>query len=313
MDPLAPIKALADETRLRLFAVLSSYELNVNELTALFGMGQSRISRHLRILSDAGLVAVRRQGQWSFYRGQASRSRASRLASGMMELLGDWPVLADDLGRASALIANRNSESRRFFADVSGKRWSALKLELDGGADLDGQVIDWLEERETVADIGCGMGDLLLRLAGLCRHVIGVDHAPAMLEQLRVRVLEEKRAIDLRIGDVSHLPLGDGEADALVLNMVLHHLPQPGTVFHELARVTRNGGQLLLAELDVHSRESVARQFGDVWMGFSQSDLRDWLEQAGWEIDRKQNQNIGLGLKAHLISARKKKNKEVFA
>ncbi len=305
MDYVFPLKALADETRLRLFAVLTRHELNVNELTALFAMGQSRISRHLRILSDAGLIVLRRQGQWSFYRRNRSDAGLLGMTDGIMAWLETWPDLVEDLAGAASLIAARNQESRRFFATVAGKNWTAMKNELDGGADLDGRIVDWLENKGTVADIGCGMGDLLLRLAGICRHVIGVDHAPAMLEQLQARLRDNQASVDLRIGDAAHLPLGDGEADVMILNMVLHHLPQPDSVFRELTRVTRGGGQLLVAELDSHSQDNLARRFGDVWHGFAGSDLIEWLKQAGWTPTRHECLPIGLGLKAHLISAKK--------
>jgi len=305
MDYMAPIKALADETRLRLFAVLARHELNVNELTDLFSMGQSRISRHLRILSDAGLLELRRQGQWSFYKREKIDSQVNEMAEKVIALVAGWPKLRDDLDRASALISARNLESKRFFADIAVKRWEAMKADLDGGADLDGYIIDWLEENGTVVDVGCGMGDLILRLKDHCRYVIGVDHAPTMLEQVRNRLHENQVGIDLRIGDAAHLPLGDGEADALILNMVLHHLPQPDRVFRELGRVTRQGGQLLVAELDAHGLDSVARRYGDVWMGFSEPDLRDWLTQGGWELNRCRSVAIGLGMSSHIISAKK--------
>ncbi len=305
MDCMAPIKALADETRLRLFTVLASHELNVNELTALFSMGQSRVSRHLRILSDAGLVSSRRQGQWTFYRGDAADLRVNSMAERVIALVEDWPELKDDHSKAAALISTRSSESTRFFADIAAKRWSAMKDELDGGADLDGQLMAWLDENGTVADVGCGMGDLLLRLCGHCHHVIGVDHAPTMLEQLRMRLQEKQSGVDLRIGDAAHLPLGNNEADALILNMVLHHLPQPQTVFTELSRVTRQGGQLLVAELDTHTRNTVAKRYGDVWLGFSQADLFDWLKRGGWELGRSRMLSIGLGMRSHIISAKK--------
>lgn len=305
MDYLAPIKALADETRLRLFSVLSRHELNVNELTLLFAMGQSRISRHLRILSDSGLLSSRRQGQWIFYRRQADDAKLNEMSRALASLVEGWPELQGDLSRAAAIVSSRISESKRFFDSIAERNWEEMKSELDGGADLDGRIIDWLEERGTVADIGCGTGDLLLRLGAHCRHMIGVDHVPPMLEQARSRVSEKYPTADLRIGDVSHLPLGDGEADALVMNMVLHHLPQPEAVFPELARVTRQGGQLILAELDSHAREGVARRYGDVWLGFSDSDLGVWLDRGGWQPLRRQLLPIGFELRAHLISAKK--------
>lgn len=306
MDYLAPIKALADETRLRLFSVLARHELNVNELTSLFSMGQSRISRHLRILSDAGLVSSRRQGQWIFYRRKTEDRKVNEMSGGVISLVEGWPELEDDLSRASAIVAARISESKRFFASVNERNWEEMKSDLDGGVDLDGRIVDWLEERGTVADIGCGTGDLLVRLRTVCRHVIGVDHVPQMLERARSRLAENSSSVDLRIGDVSHLPLGDGEADAMVMNMVLHHLPQPEAVFAELARVTRHGGQLIVAELETHALESVTRRFGDVWQGFSGSDLMDWLDRGGWRTVRHEVIPIGLGIRAHLVSAKKK-------
>lgn len=306
---MAPIKAIADETRLRLLLVLAEVELNVNELTKLFDMGQSRISRHLRILSDAGLVSSRRQGQWSFYRRNGSDGRVVAMTDGVMAIIGNWTEPQMDLVRAREIVRSRSQTSDMFFSDMAAKKWAKLKEELTGPVDLDAQILEWLEERGTVADIGCGTGDLLLQLQKVCRHAIGVDHVPAMLGELKRR-LTEPGTVDVRIGDVYHLPLRDGEADALVLNMVLHHLAQPDRVFSELKRVTRPDGQLLLVELDVHTQADVARRYGDVWMGFSGSDLENWLLEGGWSIVRKQGVGIGLGLRAHIISAKNTKKYE---
>ncbi|MBN1938372.1 MAG: ArsR family transcriptional regulator, partial [Candidatus Aminicenantes bacterium] len=185
--PLPGLKALADETRLRLFQLARVYELNVNEIVEALGMGQSRISRHLKILSEAGLLTARRDGMWTFYRASAS-PESSRFAAAVGA--PESGPFARDLDRARLIRDERARESKRFFDAVAGD-WRDMKRSLIGEADLDAFILRHLPRCTVAADLGCGSGDqipLLLKKAG---RVIGVDRAPQMLEEARRRNLAE--------------------------------------------------------------------------------------------------------------------------
>ena len=135
----------------------------------------------------------------------------------------------------------------------------------------------------TVVEIGVGTGALLTELAAKASRVIGVDHSPAMLEEARRRVTEHSvSGIELRLGEMTHLPLPDASASCALLNMVLHHAADPPAVLTEIRRVLAPDGMLLIADLARHEREAVREQLADQWLGFDEAELAGWLKGAGF-------------------------------
>lgn len=283
-------KALADESRLRILAVLARHELNVREMTGLFGMGQSRVSRHLKILVDGGLVSPRRDGAWVFY-STVSEGPGAAFIAALAPFMGPEagePFQAD-LAAAERILAERKAASKRFFDDVAHD-WDRLNLEILGDLDLAAQVAKRLDALmpagvRTAVDMGCGtgmlLGSLLEHMNGHPGRVIGVDNAPNMLELAKKRFAPEGDRVSLRIGDLEHLPLADGEADFGVMSMVLHHLADPPAGVAEAARVITPGGALVLADLASHSSEAMRGRFGDLWLGFTKEEVERWLADAG--------------------------------
>ncbi len=275
--PLPWFKALADETRLRLLRILSRHELSVGEIVAVLGMGQSRVSRHLGILVGCGLLASRREGAWTFYsvpgEGEAARFR---------EALAPWLEQAGpeaDLTAVDAVLRERRLETRRFFNAIAPD-WAALRREVLGEVDPGGLVREVMPEGVArAADLGCGPGDLLPVLAERSASVIGVDSSRSMLD------LAARRAagapVDLRMGELEHLPMADGEVDFIVICLTLHHLPDPAAALAEARRVLAPGGRLVVIDFLPHADEAMRRRFGDRWLGFSREKLTQWLDQAG--------------------------------
>ena len=139
---------------------------------------------------------------------------------------------------------------------------------------------------QRLLEVGLGTGGLLPLLRRRAQQVVGVDQSPAMLQQAAQRVAElNLHGIDLRLGEMTHLPLADGEAQGAVLNMVLHHAPQPVAVFRELARVVAPGGRVLVADLQRHDQEWVREEIADQWLGFERLELQDWLQRSGLEFE----------------------------
>lgn len=288
-DLLRLHKALADETRLRIVRILLSHELSVGELVAGLSMGQSRISRHLKILVDAGLVECRREGQWAFYRavradgaagGAADGGCARRFLDCCAALMGaeDEPWRGD-LARAAGVLRERAAATRRFFDGVAG-RWQGLTAEALGGFDLHGEIAARVPEGAAVADLGCGPGELLLRLAGKACLLVGVDNAPRMLE-LAAQKLSGAPGVSLRLGDLAHLPLREGEVQVAVFSLVLHHLSDPVAALVEARRVLAPGGLVLVADFDRHDKEDL-REHPGARLGIDRQTLSDWLAQAGF-------------------------------
>ena len=290
---LSTVKALADETRLRILRILMTGTYNVNELVAILAMGQSRVSRHLRILSDAGLVRPRRQGTWVYYgltglwegetRSGFLPSFADELSANPLPLAG-----ADDRG-IKACLGRRRKQAEQFFSSVA-ERADSQRDEIEGPAGHHSVIVELLGENNgepgTVVDLGTGTGRLLPLLARSARRVIGIDGAREMMDVARRRAEDEgDLEVELRLGSLEHLPLGDGEADAMVANMVLHHVANPQAALREVYRGLAAGGRFLLADYESHEFEFHREKLGDLWLGFDRDELSGWLELAGFEIE----------------------------
>jgi ArsR family transcriptional regulator len=306
MKLLTQTKALADETRLRLIGVLAVHELNVGEIVQVLDMGQSRISRHLKILMDAGLVVCQRHGLWAFYSSSSANGSPALLAA-VLEGLQDLPAHRQDLERAAQVLNDRRLSTTRFFDSVASD-WNRLSREMLGDFALGPVIMKSLAASEaqkgTIVDLGCGPGLMLGHLAGAAGRVIGVDNSPRMLDAA-AKLLPEGPEVSLRIGDLEHLPLRDGEADAAIMSLVLHHLPAPQQGIAEMGRVVRSGGRAVLADFLLHDNEALRTSYGDRWLGFSPDDLYTWMARAGFQELACERHPVNLGLTLMVITARR--------
>ena len=276
------LKSLSDPCRLRLVTILLHSELTVQELTCILRMGQSRISRHLKILSDAGVLTVKRQGTWSYYRVGEGNQFFNALLPAFERELETLPERACDMAALALVLEERRKRSQEFF-DRHARQWDELARTLLPVPDYLGRLLKLVPEAVTLLEIGIGTGRLLTELSRRAEKVIGVDHAPAMLEEARRRLDSEGiTGIELRLGEMTHLPLPDSSVGCVVANMVLHHAAEPGAVLLEIQRVLLPGGLLILADLARHERESAREQLADQWLGFEEPELSLWLTAAGF-------------------------------
>lgn len=283
MKSLVYFKAMADSTRIRLYHILLHHEMSVNEIVALMGMGQSRISRHLKILTDCGLLACRRDGVWAFY--SAARDGDGALMAPLVEaLLTDEPLIREDLKRAETVVADRRLRQLKFFDDIA-PHWDHLKVDLIGDFDLNEALMGDISPCRMAVDLGCGTGVLMARLAERAEQVVGVDSSPNMLKEAEKRLQALGGGFDLRLGQLEHLPMGDGEVELAVISLALHHLDNPRLALHESGRVVAEGGRLLVAEFGQHADESLRDRFGDRWLGFSEAELLAWIRDAGFTVE----------------------------
>ncbi len=303
MEIIKYCKALADETRARLVNVLLEYELNVGEIVQVMEMGQSRISRHLKILSASGLVDVRREGLWAFYR--ASDDGPGRVFfDGVASLFEGEPELKRDRNRAEKVIRERTAATRQFFDDIAPD-WDRMTAEVLGDLNLAREIQARLPKCDCAADIGCGPGDMLAVLAKTSREVIGVDNSPKMLELAEERFSDDAN-MSLRIGEMTHLPLRDWEADCTVMSLVLHHLARPLDAIREAGRVLKIGGRLIIAEFDLHENELLRSEYGDRRLGIPRNKMVEWLKLSRFEVSRIQEFPVNMGLVVVLYEAEKK-------
>ena len=302
MDVLPYLKALSDETRLRLFAMLSHCELTVNEIVRVLEMGQSRVSRHLRILSDSGLLVSRRDGLWVHYTA-AENPQTRNLSAAIGDLVAQEQQVQNDLSRSKMVLEDRSRSTRHFFNTIAGA-WEDLKKSILGDFDLDAAVAEFFGRPETAVDVGCGTGDLLALLTESSEHVIGVDGSPGMLALARQR-FEGRANVELRLGEAEHLPLKDSEADRAVMSMVLHHLSRPEVALREVARILRPGQAFVVADFFKHGNEMMREEYGDRWLGFEPSALRLWLEGSGFRVVEKRKIELKQALQLMIIVSRK--------
>ncbi len=277
-------KALADVSRLRLVSVLLHGPYSVAELQQILDMGQSRVSRHLKLLSEAGLARVRREGTWAYYEavGEKSERAVSQQIELIREVAGGLPNASEDEARRLVCLEKRRQISQAFHERVASK-WSRLREDLFGDGLVIERTIEQIENAAVVADLGCGAGELLGLLATRADKVIGVDSSTGMLEQARLAVLrvDADCEIELRLGSLEHLPLADGEVDAALINMVLHHLADPPAVLREVRRILKKSGRLVICDFARHDQEWMREKYGDQWLGFTDQELKRFLEQAG--------------------------------
>lgn len=304
-DLLSQMKALSDPSRLRIVRCLDVEPLHVSELLEALGMGQSRVSRHLRILADAGILRSSRNGSRIYY-GLDPAFQASALGAllGSLEDVSAPALrqsLAEDQGRLKTLLETRRHRSLTHFQDYGARQDEDQRSFVDGDY-YRGRILEMLPLHPgVVLEPGCGAGVLSSVLVGRSERLILVDQSRAMLDLACSRAPGSEG----RIGDLQHLPLADEEADTAIVSMVLHHIPEPRRALAEIKRVLRPNGQLLMAELDEHEEEGMRRRFDDFWLGFSKKRLVEDIKEAGF-TDLVVNEGVGKGrLKCLFITARR--------
>lgn len=297
-------KALGDETRLRLMLILMRYELNVNELVYILGMGQSRVSRHLKILTEAGLLQSRRDGLWVFY-SSIGEGQGRKLLDSIYPFLTGSVQAEGDLALAAGVIDERVSRTRSFFNSIADD-WDAMSREILGRFDLAAHVAQAVPKNcDTAVDLGCGTGVVLEKILEKAHQVIGVDGSARMLELARRRLEQAGASVSLRIGDLEHLPLRDAEASFACVNLVLHHLPHPRAVLQEASRILKQNGVLLVSEFDKHNDESMRAEYGDQWLGFDHEHLARMAADAGFTTVSTTVYQVGRGLSLRMFIGRK--------
>ena len=282
MDIIKQFKALSDPTRLRLLFILEHFELNVNEIVSVVNMVQSGVSRHLKILLEAGLLVSRKDGSFIYYTTNKNGYSRELVVLACKQLEND-PGLQEDIARTQQCIILRKNRSRGFFR-TAAPRWDRLKKKVLGDFNPNPVLECYLQDASAIADLGCGTGEMLAGLLGRGKKtLIGVDASPEMLEQARLR-LPESQNLELRIGELEHLPMREQEVDAALMSMVLYHVSEPEKAIREVYRVLSPGGLFLLVDFLKHDQEQIKDIIGGVWLGFTQQQIAGWLDRTGFNL-----------------------------
>ncbi len=294
MDIIRLFKSLGDETRLRLLHLMLHHELNVNELVRIMDMGQSRISRHLKILADSGLLQSRRDGSYIYY-SKAGDPDLAHLTDLIIQVGRSRQDFAADLEKTREVLDERKHKVKSFFNSLVDD-WDLLKQEVLGEFSLKHIVAREAVGAKTAADLGCGTGEMILELGRLAQRVIGVDSSAGMLEKSRQRLSGAGIDADLRLGELEHLPIRNRETDLVVMEMVLRHVAVPLEGVKEVSRVLEPGGRFILADFHRHNQEEIRYKYGGVWAGFDKEQLRNWLQQAGLDLLELEQHQVRQGL-----------------
>ncbi len=284
--PAAPLlldslSALADATRCRMLAVVEDHELTVSELCTVLQLPQSTVSRQLKVLSDAGWLAARREGTSRYYTLALQDDSRGQLWRITRDQLADRPSAAQDVRRLERVLKLRTATSQRFFATSAGQ-WDLVRDDLFGRDFLSTALLSLLDDTWVVGDLGCGTGVVTSALAPHVGRVIGIDASEEMLASAKSRA-SAHRNIDWRVGTLEALPLKDATLDAAVMMLVLHHVPSPVAALSEARRALKPGGRLLIVDMTTHHREEYRQQMGHVWLGFGDDQIRKFLTQAGFD------------------------------
>jgi ArsR family transcriptional regulator len=283
---VAALKATAEPTRLRILALLARGELNVKDLTRILGQSQPRISRHLKLLAEAGLVERAREGSWAFFRLTDGWERPGLARRLLEELDPADTVLTRDRQRAEAVKRERETEAQGYFQRQAGN-WDTIRTLYVAESEVEAVIVAALGNRsiEVLVDLGTGTARILELLAPRYRRGLGLDINPAMLAYARAKL--DRAGLDhaqVRQGDIYHLPLADGVADAVVMHQILHYLSDPARAVQEAARILAPGGRLLIVDFAPHELEFLREAHAHERLGFSDQQVRAWLTGCGLAV-----------------------------
>ncbi len=280
---LKSLRALSDPTRLRIVALLEREELAVAELQEITRLGQSRISTHLGLLQDAGLVQSRRDGKRTFYKLNQNAEGAVRefiqlAIRGAKEL----PEQPHDQINLKRVLARRKEQAQVFFNQVAGRfdrvygpgrSWQAF-----------GHLLLRILPPLVVADLGAGEGLLSELLARRCKRVIAVDNSEKIVAFGAGKAKKNGlKNLEFRQGDLQNPPIEQNSVDLVILSQALHHAENPAAALRSAQKILKPGGQILILDLLEHHFEKAHELYGDRWLGFAESDLHRWLEEAGFK------------------------------
>jgi len=282
---VAMLRAAGDPTRLRLLLLLRQAELTVSELTDIVGQSQPRVSRHLKLLCDAGLLERFKEGSWVFYRA-ADTGKGGELGQ-TLSTLGASETADADLKRLSAVREERAAEAAAYFK-ANAAEWERIRSLHAPDKDVEAAITRLLASTpmENLLDAGTGTGRMLELLAPQAKRAVGLDVSPEMLAIARDRLMQSGlNQCQVRLGDTYRLPFPDGGTltgfDAVLFHQVLHYLDDPGAAVAEAARVMRAGGRLLIADFASHDLEFLRTDFAHRRLGFTDREVQGWFQAAG--------------------------------
>ena len=279
------LRAAGEHTRLRLLALLSRTELTVSELTWILGQSQPRVSRHLKLLSEARLVERIQEGAWAFYR-LADRGPATGILAALITLLPrDDPDLDRDYQRLEAVKQDRAEAAAAYFRDIA-KSWDRIRDLYVAESDVERAMLAAAGPGpiDTLLDLGTGTGRILQVFGERVGRGLGIDASREMLSVARANLAKQDLGhCQVRHGDIYNLSVPAGSMDVVTIHHVLHFLDDPATAIAEAARALRPRGKLLIVDFAPHGLEVLRSDYAHRRLGFDAAEITAWCLAAGLE------------------------------
>jgi len=279
------LKAAGETTRLRLLALLAEGEHSVKDLTAILGQSQPRVSRHLKLLADSGLVSRNAEGAWVYYR--LADDGPADLGRWLVERLdADDPERAVDRVRLEKLRAAQQHEAAAYFARIAG-RWDEFRRLHVPEAAVEAAIVDVLGGRvvDMLADLGTGTGRMLELLRDHYRRGVGLDASREMIAVARAKLAAANIThAHVRLGDIADVDASIGPADIIVFHQVLHYFDDPGRAIANARRALGRGGEMLIVDFAPHDLEFMRAEHAHRRLGLSEAQVAGWARAAGLRV-----------------------------
>ena len=281
--PLRACGRLRSQLRLRLLRLLQNGEFNVKDLTQLLGQSQPRVSRHIKLLAEAGLIERYQEASWVFVRASSDPGVHSFIEAALSMIAANDPQIQRDAERADKIRAARLLLAQTYF-DENAAEWDRIRSLHVPERDVEAAILEALGPGpfELLLDLGTGTGRILELAAGRARRLIGVDRNREMLKCARVR-LDKAELVNcsVRLADIYNLPFSEESAGAVVIHQVLHFLDNPKAALIEAIRVLQPGGRLVLVDFAPHNLEFLRQEHAHVRLGFAAGEIAAWLGECG--------------------------------
>ncbi|HET6377759.1 MAG TPA: metalloregulator ArsR/SmtB family transcription factor [Methylocella sp.] len=294
---ISALAAAGEGTRLRLLSLLSEAELTVTELVTILGQSQPRISRHLKLLVEAGLVDRHREGSWVFFRMSQNGPVAGLARDVVARLTPADPSLCADRARLKEVRQARAEQAARYFA-AHAANWDELRAMHVAEERVESAILNAAGSGpfHALLDLGTGTGRMLELLGPLASHAAGIDQSAHMLSIARARIERAGlRHVQLRQGDIYALPAEAGFYDLAVMHQVLHYLDDPQRAIREAARVLQPGGRLLIVDFAPHEEETLRTAHAHRRLGFAREEVAGFMASAGLDLIAAENLAPGAG------------------
>lgn len=284
---LPPLKAVSDETRVRILHILSFGSFSVGEIGEILDMGQSRISRHLKILTEAGLIQMRREGSLVYsnlIRNGETPFFPLEIVSLLLSHKEDLPCREIDQRMVTSVLEKRERKTKGFFDKIAQSGGMFQEEGIGNRLYRDWIVNSLPSNQNLVLDLGSGQGSLIPYLLPKSKCITGVDSSYGMITNAK-KLFGDNPSVQFLHANLENLPIAQASVDSVVASMVLHHISHPPLVLEEVGRVMRDGGTLVIVDLAKHDHEVMRDSFFDLWLGFDQELLESWITNAGFTIE----------------------------